>query len=181
MRPKTGIKPLLIGSERVGPGTYEKDEVISKPRVRCVFSKSKRFKNNRKINKDVGPGSYNIPGTKSNISYTMRPRTGLGEFKNNVPGPGSYFPKVDLIYAKNTMPVFGKQKREKENSKTKSMRNVGPGSYNPKLAGKKFGWSFGKEKKFADKLKKKQGPGPGAYNIKSFLECYPAYATWKIN
>jgi hypothetical protein len=179
MRPKTGVKPLIIGSERVGPGTYEKDEIIDKPRVRCVFSKSGRFKSNRKINKDVGPGSYNLPSTKSNIAYTMRPRTGLGDHKKNVPGPGRYFPKVDLVYAKNAMPVFGKQKRNKENSRVKSMRKVGPGSYNPKLAKKYMGWSFGKDKKLADM--KKFGPGPGQYEIKSFLECYPAYATWKIN
>jgi hypothetical protein len=179
MRPKTGVKPLIVGSERVGPGTYEKDEVINKPRVRCVFSKSGRFKSKRKVNKNVGPGSYNLPCTKSNIAYTMRPRTGLGDIKKNVPGPGRYFPKVDMVYAKTSMPVFGKQKRNKENSRIKSMRKVGPGSYNPKMNKKYMGWSFGKEKKLANL--KRLGPGPGQYEIKSFLESYPAYATWKIN
>lgn len=179
MRPKTGVKPLIIGSERVGPGTYEKDEVINKPRVRCVFSKSSRFKSNRKINRNVGPGSYELPSTRSKIAYTMRPKTGLGDFKNDVPGPGQYFPKVDLVYSKNAMPVFGKQKRGKENSRIKSMRKVGPGSYNPKMIGKKLGWTFGKDAKLPEA--KKFGPGPGQYKIKSFLECYPAYATWNIN
>lgn len=177
MRPKTGVKPLIIGSERVGPGAYEKDETITKPKVRCLFGKSTRFKSSHKINKAVGPGSYNLPETKSNIGYTMRPRTGLGEFQNKVPGPGRYFPKVDMIYAKTAMPVFGKQKRGKENSK--KMTKVGPGSYYPKFKKKKGGWTFGKERKLSGS--RKIGPGPGQYNIKSFLECYPAYATWKIN
>lgn len=179
MRPRTGVKPLILGSERVGPGAYEKDEMISKPRVRCLFSKSTRFKNKHKPNKNVGPGSYNLPDTKSKIAYTMRPRTGFQDINKNNPGPGHYFPKVDMVYAKNAMPVFGKQKRGKENRRIKSMRKVGPGSYNPKFIGKKEGWTFGKDKKL--KGYKSKVPGPGQYDFKSFLECYPAYATWKVN
>jgi len=181
MRPKTGVQPLVVGSQRVGPGTYEKDETIGRPHVRCVFSKSTRFKSNRKVNRDVGPGSYNLPGTKSNIAYTMRPRTGLGDSKKGVPGPGHYFPKVDFVYGKTAMPVFGRQKRDKENARIKALKNVGPGSYNPKFVGKRKGWTFGRDRKLADVQSTRNNPGPGQYDIKSFLECYPAYATWKIN
>jgi hypothetical protein len=111
----------------------------------------------------------------------MRPRTGLGDLKKNVPGPGHYFPKVDLVYSKNAMPVFGKQKRDKENARIKSLRNVGPGSYNLCTGNNKKGWTFGRDKKLNDYLASKNNPGPGQYNIKGFLESYPAYATWKIN
>jgi hypothetical protein len=110
----------------------------------------------------------------------MRPRTGLQNCKNNNPGPGQYFPKMDLVTKRNPGGVFGKDKRDRENANTKAMKNIGPGSYNPEYKSKAPKYSFGKSKRTG--LASSQNvPGPGQYNLKGFLESYPAYATWKIN
>lgn len=179
MRPKTGVTDLRPGSQPVGPGSYNIPETIDKPKVRCVFGKSSRFilKNS---NTNVGPGSYNLPSTKSNIAYSMRPKTGLKDPRNGNPGPGHYNPNVNLVNPKNPGSIFGKDKRDRENANVRAMKNIGPGSYNPELRNKGPIYSFGKSKRSG--LNGKQtNPGPGHYNLKSFLEMYPAYATWKIN
>lgn len=98
--------------------------------------------------------------------------------KHENPGPGSYFPKVDLIFKKCKPSVFGKEVKGKENKL--QTKKVGPGSYFPKLNKSYLGYSFGKDSKFEDLSKLKNYPGPGQYDIKSFLECYPAYATWNM-
>ena len=178
MRARTGIKKVKLASQPVGPGTYEVEEVISKPKSRVIFPKSKRFKSKKKLD-PVGPGTYELPSMKGRIAYSMRPKTGWNNIKNKNPGPGHYFPKVETVFKKCTLPVFGKEIRGKENKKT--FKNVGPGSYNPNLKKTKIEYSFGKNKRSDDYSKHKNLPGPGYYDIKSFLECYPAYATWKIN
>lgn len=178
MRARTGKRMLDLCSEPVGPGTYNMPEVISKPKSKVVFPKSKRFSSKKQL-EVVGPGSYDLPHTRSNIAYSMRPRTDWQNSKIQNPGPGHYFPKVGLVFKKCTLPVFGKDVRGKENKKT--FKNVGPGSYNPKINKTKFCYSFGKNQRLEDFSKHKNFPGPGYYDIKSFLEIYPAYATWKIN
>jgi hypothetical protein len=179
MRPRTGVKNIRPGSQPVGPGSYNIADTISKPKVRCVFGKSDRFILKAK-NTNIGPGSYNLPSTKSSIAYTMRPRTGLANSKNSNPGPGQYFPKMDLVKPRNPGGMFSKDKRDRENSNTRAMKNIGPGSYNPQYKSKAPIYSFGKDKRTG--LGSGQNvPGPGHYNLKSFLEIYPAYATWKIN
>lgn len=178
MRARTAKKGPKLGSQPVGPGTYEVSEVISKPRSRVIFPKSKRFRSKKKLD-PVGPGTYELPSMKSKIAYSMRAKTGWSSVKNQNPGPGHYFPKVDTVFKKCTLPVFGKERRGKENKKT--FKNVGPGSYFPKSGKSKIGYSFGKNRRSEDYSKHKNLPGPGYYDIKSFLECYPAYATWKIN
>ena len=180
MRPRTGVKVILSGSQPVGPGAYEVTDVIKRPKVRCVFSKSKRFGMKVK-NANVGPGSYNLPDTKSKIAYSMRPRTGLKSNNANFPGPGQYFPKLNLVTNKAARTIFGKEKRGKENLNVKKMKKIGPGSYNPFYRRNAPAYSFGKDKKSEDLRKKNTGPGPGQYDFKSFLESYPAYATWKVN
>jgi hypothetical protein len=177
MGSKTGNKTLHVGSNSVGPGTYKLPELITRPRAKVVFPKDQRFKM-KKVFEMVGPGRYNLPDTKSKIAYSMGPKN-KSKIRNKNPGPGHYFPKVSLLHPKSTLGVFGKQKKGKENSvKT---RNVGPGSYNPYLTPSHFGYSFGKGKRMRSLKKFKDMPGPGAYDIKSFLEDYPAYATWDIN
>jgi hypothetical protein len=177
MRSRTGNKMPSIRSQKVGPGTYELPEVISKPKSRVVFPKSKRFNSRKKLSL-VGPGSYYPKTVKNTPAYSMRPKTGWLNLKNNNPGPGHYFPKVNLVNKKCTLPVFGKDIRGKENRKT--FKNVGPGSYCPEEIKSKMGYSFGKNLRLDDYSKHKETPGPGYYDIKSFLECYPAYATWNM-
>lgn len=179
MRPKTGVNNIRAGSQPVGPGSYNIPDTISKPKVKCVFGKSSRFIL-KGVNTNIGPGSYNLPSTKSTIAYTMRPKTGLSNSKNSNPGPGQYFPKMDLVCRRNPGGVFSKDKRDRENMNIRAMKNLGPGSYNPQYQSKAPKYSFGKGKRAG--LASNQGvPGPGHYDFKSFLEIYPAYATWKIN
>jgi hypothetical protein len=177
MRSRTGNKMPKIRSQIVGPGAYEVPDVITKPQSRVLFSKSKRFKSKKKLNL-IGPGSYKPKIMRNTFAYSMRPKTKWSDIKNKNPGPGQYFPKVDLLHKKCQLAFFGKDKRGKENKKT--FKNVGPGSYNPSNIKLNIGYSFGKNRRYEDYSKFKHTPGPGYYNIKSFLESYPAYATWNI-
>lgn len=177
MQGRSGRKKLALRSEKVGPGAYDLPEIISKPRSRVVFPKSKRFRSKKKLD-NVGPGSYYPKMAKSGIGYSMRTKTKWADLKCANPGPGTYFPKVDLLFKKCRLPVFGKNKRGKENRSQSKI--VGPGSYFPKLNKSHLGYSFGKDSKFEDFSKLRNFPGPGHYDIKSFLESYPAYATWNM-
>lgn len=176
---RTGCQVLKNNSQSLGPGTYDLPPTFKRAKVRCVFSKGKRFVQRIKTT-NVGPGSYDLPHTRSTIAFSMRPKTGLNLGKNTNPGPGTYFPKLDIVSHKQAMTVFGKEKRGKENPRIFRMRKLGPGSYNPIVKKEGPYYSFGKDKKFLDRKIKPFGPGPGQYDIKSFLENYPAYATWNV-
>ena len=178
MRPR--VKAMNEGGAppRVGPGSYDLRKGFTHSKSRCVFGKSKRFPFKPK-NNNIGPGSYEISHTRSNIKYSMRPKTAQ-QPRSKTPGPGQYFPNLSLVKSRGAMTVFGRDKRGRTDPELAKLAKVGPGSYVPKSMRNRPAYSFGRDKKLKPESGKK-APGPGQYDHKSFLESYPAYATWKIN
>lgn len=178
MRPRTRDPDQGGAPPRVGPGSYDLRQGFNRSKVKCVFGHAKRFVFKPK-NMNIGPGSYEVSHTRSNIKYSMRPKTSHG-MRAKTPGPGQYFPNLSLIKSRGAMPVFSRDRKSRIDPELSRLSKVGPGSYAPKTGRNLPSYSFGRDKK----LKADSGlkaPGPGQYDHKSFLESYPAYATWKIN
>jgi len=117
-----------------------------------------------------GPGSYSRDASvrfNKSPSYSIRPKTHIPEFKDQVPGPGHYAVKSSI--GKGTGKTISFKCRPQEGT----MAWVpGPGSYKTRLAGSKSSPAFTmrpKTENFAAKSDFHTTPGPGTYPVKEYI------------
>ncbi|CAG9310097.1 ODF3L2_1 [Blepharisma stoltei] len=147
---------LKTKDQSPGPGTYTPLNSWRKT-ARTVFGKSKRnaYKGSSST---PGPGYYKTDGNAKGPSYSLKGKNYKISLEQ-VPGPGTYDPKIEALKEQNLTVKIGKAKREIFYSDDYS---PGPGTYTVSQEEKGIKWRFGTEKK--NHLKRSSSPGPGSYN-----------------
>ena len=116
-----------------------------------------------------GVGKYNIAATPGSNApkYSMRIKSFLSKFKNDVPGPGQYNNANMSIYNRAPSWKMGTLTRDAELRKTIREDFPGPGKYDSFIDNSdsiKYKYKFSIKKRFPVK-KLDDYPGPGSYHI----------------
>ncbi|CAG9315642.1 ODF3L2_2 [Blepharisma stoltei] len=153
---RTMLEPRSITPS---PGQYDARKVYGSPAY--SLGKGKRLKLPTSIT--PGPGQYSSNPPEEGVKITI-----VGRYNNPArsesPGPAQYSPNSTAILEKTSGPIFGTEKRLKEEKEEKW---PSPGDYDINLRKKGKAFSFSKEKR--DKSLKATTPGPGQYTIGSTL------------
>ena len=116
-----------------------------------------------------GVGQYTISGTPGANApkFSMRIRSFISKFKNDVPGPGQYDSMNMSIYNRAPSWKMGTLTRDGEFRKAIKEDFPGPGKYDTTIDQNeaiKYKYKFAIKKRFS-KSKLDDNPGPGSYHI----------------
>ena len=155
-----------------GPGHYSYLES-----EKLVKVKSPSWKMGTSIRKSLsqtdvsfpGVGRYSISGTPGANApkFSMRIKSFMSRFKNDVPGPGQYDSMNMSIYNRAPSWKMGTLTRDSELRKTIREDFPGPGKYEVNTDQSdsiKYKFKFGIKKRFS-KRRTNDNPGPGSYHI----------------
>lgn len=146
-----------LPEEKPGPGAYDLRE--ASPRGGYSIGTAERGEDRRRVGELPGPGAYIPLSSESLAGHRFGSEPRLSQAPSTLsPGPGSYTYQQTSSGPK--YPLFGRRFHANDYG-----AGPGPGHYVfSEGVGNTPNWSFGKERKGADKLTKR-APGPGEYEI----------------